>query len=1127
MEKRSSQQISVDEVVDCIKHSVTEARNELEFRARVSTCIEEGLLKSLGIVYVKFDDYVLVFSQRSDALYELIVIVYSVLDELSTSTGLERVIEQIANYIKTEVSSKSRWDKCLGVAIGNRIAFVKYSKSSDRWVLKGPYDITEDNIIRFVGAVRGLMRRALEAQNLLKDFGFDSAISRRAIGILYTKLSASTSPKTRELFKRLREFYKQTLGIDLEKVKDVSSLVQQYGVADSASFDVLLFAIQTYYALLVKLLIAEVTSFFNDASRRSFIIELKNKYLQKGIDGLRESLEELESGRLFRKLGYENFIEGGELFSWYLQEIDEELAEVLVKIAEKLEDYEPSTFQLEPGLAKDLLKKLYQNLIPKSVRHSLGEYYTPDWLADLLLDEVGLSLEDLRAMGKEDPLRPLEIRVLDPACGSGTFLIRYIARLRVYAEERSLVDVLIDYVLENVVGYDLNPLAVLTARANYLLLLADIIKKKPVEIPVYIADSLRIEKSGQDSETFYVVKTVVGEFKVPLRITRRDLLEKLITEIAKALNDKVTVKGFRERLRKTFRDLSNTEENSLAELYEALAKLEEKENGSWTSVLRNALAPLLKDKFDYVIGNPPWVNWDNLSESYRREIKTLWKRYGLDEGRGRGLGKVKRDLAILFFARCFDLYLKAGGKLVFLMPFTVFKTQAGAGFRRFLVEKTTIHTIHDLVATRPFEGATNMTSAVVVEKTCELEDSRNAKVSLKTGEEDIKIKNVIWVTKKAISPDASLEEVIKSTIKYEAIMVPVVERDPSSPWMQVVEEVLPHIRKVLGRSPYRAHEGVNVALNQVYYVQVRGKTPEGKLIVVNPFETRQKKRVEQIQAVVEPDLVFPLIRGRDVKKWHIEYRGRYILLPVDSEGEVIPHSIMRSRYLGAWSYFKNFFNDLVNRGGEPYGSKLKAYREKSFEEAEAVAPPFYWVFNTRPSLAPYKVVWKNIAGGPTGKAELSCAVAGKIIDEYVGLKPLVPNAKLMLIPLSSEEEAYYVSGVLNSTIVRFVVASYVTGTGISTHVVDHIYIPKFDPKVKAHRRIAELSKKAHELAKRLHSSKESDSSRVSKDLVEELKKVEEEIDKLVTELYGISEKALHKIRELLALLTYRRISIES
>jgi len=64
-----------------------------------------------------------------------------------------------------------------------------------------------------------------------------------------------------------------------------------------------------------------------------------------------------------------------------------------------------------------LLKKLYQYLVPPEVRHSLGEYYTPDWLAELVLEEVGYDGHNHE-------------RLLDPACGSGTFLVFAIQKFK-------------------------------------------------------------------------------------------------------------------------------------------------------------------------------------------------------------------------------------------------------------------------------------------------------------------------------------------------------------------------------------------------------------------------------------------------------------------------------------------------------------------------------------------------------------------------------------------------------------------------------------------------------------------------------------------------------------------------
>lgn len=121
----------------------------------------------------------------------------------------------------------------------------------------------------------------------------------------------------------------------------------------------------------------------------------------KSLEALKRALEDLESGGVFRRLlNITNFIEGG-YFSWYLEELDEKLAEVVAEIAKRLADYEPATPVLEPEYARDLLKRLYQNLVPKKIRHDLGEYYTPNWLAELVLNEVSLTVKNFERLVKE------------------------------------------------------------------------------------------------------------------------------------------------------------------------------------------------------------------------------------------------------------------------------------------------------------------------------------------------------------------------------------------------------------------------------------------------------------------------------------------------------------------------------------------------------------------------------------------------------------------------------------------------------------------------------------------------------------------------------------------------------
>jgi len=1132
----ASIQLNIDEVLTCIRNAIIQAHTEEDVRVRVSNCIEERILKPLGITQMGKYEYTLISGARVDALYRHVVVEYKAPGRLSRDSDIQRAKEQVIRYIMSEAGSKELWDRYLGIIISDRIAFVRYDKGSDAWVLRGPYEIRREVIIKLIEALRGLRRKSLSVSNIVTDFGPSSPIAKRTVKLLYTKLLSSGSGRTRLLFEDWMRLFKQATGYDPGKLKELKELVEEYGLSErNVNYDALIFSIHTYYALIMKLIAAEVAYLYGSGRfYRSYIAELDDAYTKNSVEGLVAVLRELEDGGVFRRLlNIENFLEG-DYFSWYLEEVDRDLADAIAEIARVLSDYEIATPQLEPEFARDLLKRLYQNLVPRDIRHSLGEYYTPDWLAELMLNEVGLSLENLMKMGEEDSLKPLRIKVLDPACGSGTFLVLYISRLRRYAEEHFLVDALPNYVLENVVGYDLNPLAVLTARTNYLLAIADLLAYAgggSVEIPIYLADSIMIEeryelKGGTD---VYVLRTVAGEFKIPKDVAEKpDLLRKVLDEVRTCLENKCNPSDFTQRLKPY--NIDPTDADIILDLYNKLLDLERQgKDKVWVSILRNAFAPILKGKFDYVIGNPPWVGWESLPEQYREVSKSLWEKYGLAEIKGKtGLGKVKKDLSMLFLARSFDRYLREGGELGFLITFTVFKTQAGASFRSFLARNTRIHVIHDLVTLMPFEGATNRTGAVVVEKVCELDRIREGKCRVIDELRRVNlngVRNVVWVGDQ-IDPDTPLEDVLKATRHYEIVMIPLMPNDPSSPWMQITPNIANAVRRIIGESQhYEAYEGVNTALNQVYYVKVLGRAPDGMLIVTNPPESGQKKKVKQVEAKVEPDLVYPLIRGEDVKKWYVDYKDRYIILPLllpsASEGNSISPSAMRTKYPNAYSYFIQFFNDLVNRGGEPYKSKLKPYRDLPLEEAEKLAPPFYWVFNTGPSLAPYKVVWGAIAGAITGKAvSFACAVV-----EPINGRPVILDHSVILVPTETSDKAYYIAGILNSVVVRSIIASYTYELGQYTHIIDVIKIPKFDPSNDLHRRIAELSRRAHELARCVYaSSKPGYCAGVNAG--DELRKVEGELDSAVARLYGLSEGELKEFRSLMAILSGGEVPVE-
>ena len=129
----------------------------------------------------------------------------------------------------------------------------------------------------------------------------------------------------------------------------------------------------------------------------------------------------------------------------------------------------------------DILKALYESLIDPETRHDLGEYYTPDWLAALV---VAASVD-----------RPLEQRVMDPACGSGTFLFHAVrAVLAAAAGSGVSAAEAVRRATDKVAGIDIHPVAVIFARVTYLLALMPALREEHpgrVALPVYLGDALQ------------------------------------------------------------------------------------------------------------------------------------------------------------------------------------------------------------------------------------------------------------------------------------------------------------------------------------------------------------------------------------------------------------------------------------------------------------------------------------------------------------------------------------------------------------------------------------------------------------------------------------------------------------
>ena len=1081
--------------------------NEADFRRVIDPLLDQ-FCAAIGLNPLAHAEYTLA-TGRADAVFNRFVIEYErpgVLKD-SPDRATQHAIQQVRDYIEG-LAKKERHavERLAGVAFdGHFLIFVR--SIGDKWSEEPPTEVNVHSLERFLTWLAGLASGiALTSENLNRDFAIEQLRTQNILRGLYQALGSALTDGNSlvvRLFEQWRLFFSEAIDYSEafggRKLEPLKKWVRKAGfeVKSAEEAERFFFVLHTYFALLVKLLAWLALS--RHLGVRLGGPSFAGLAIAEG-ETLRRRLGEMESGGIFRAYGVQNLLEG-DFFAWYLYAWNERIEDALREILTRLDEYDPTTLTIIPEETRDLFKKLYHYLLPREVRHNLGEYYTPDWLARRLLVQVDNEFFSGDPRRNEEKLRKrlLGTRFLDPACGSGTFLVLILARMRELGQALFVPEGdLLESALKNVVGFDLNPLAVLTARVNYLLAVADLLEHRrgDVTIPVYLADSVRMPAAGEElfSGDVYEFPTAVGKFLVPAQVAQPGLFDRFCDLLEDSLRADLPPEGFLRRLEG---ELAPPKWNERAaararDLYEQLRDLHRRGlNGLWARLLKNNFAPLTVGQFDYIVGNPPWVNWEHLPDSYRQTIKPIWERYGLFPHGGMDtiLGKGKKDIAMLMTYTVMDRLLQNGGRLGFVITQSVFKTAgAGQGFRRFILpsprgrgvggEGTPLRVVHvdDMVDLNPFEGASNRTSVMVLEKGKPTQ---------------YPVPYTLWRKTRGarFTYESSLEEVMGATRRLNFGAQPVDPADPTSPWLTARPKALKAVRKVLGSSDYKAHEGVNTGgANGVYWVEPVYRRPDG-LVVVRNLTEGAKVKVEEVTEPLEPDLLYPLLRGRDVRRWQAEPSALILMVqdPVKRRG--IDEEALQTRYPRTYGYLKRFEAVLRQRAA------FKRYFTRPQRGGETVETgPFYSMFDVGDyTFAPWKVVWLGF-----GARTIKAAVVGKLDG-----KPVITNQAMHpFIPLEDEKEANYVCASMNSSPFELAVKAHTQEGGKSfaqSNILEHICIPRFDPGDPLHRRLAALSEEAHQAAKVANEAR--------------LREIEAAIDKAAAELWGLSDAELGEIQE--------------
>ena len=375
---------------------------------------------------------------------------------------------------------------------------------------------------------------------------------------------------------------------------------------------------------------------------------------------------DLLAGRPFTEVGIAGVVES-DFFDWLLAAAGG--AELVRRTATQA-----ARFRLR-DVQTDVLKGLYESLIDPEQRHYLGEYYTPDWLAARMC---------ARAIE-----RPLEQRVLDPACGSGAFLFHAVRLFLAAADQAGLANrEALAECCNKVRGIDVHPVAVQIARVTYLLALGEErLRDRPgLAIPVYMGDSLQWNTTGFLTAREIEIDVPETDYSLDFPFTVAQdpaLFDAVIARMLDLSEQGAPPQALQTWLQREH-GLDGKDVRKLAVTYRHLRALRRAgRNHIWGFVARNLVRPawLSRDdeRADVVIGNPPWLSYGFMSRETQTQFRDECRRRGIWTG---GSYAKYQDLSAYFFARCIELYFKLTGVIAFVMPYAAMSRRQFEGFRK-------------------------------------------------------------------------------------------------------------------------------------------------------------------------------------------------------------------------------------------------------------------------------------------------------------------------------------------------------------------------------------------------------------------------------------------------------------
>lgn len=844
--------------------------------------------------------------------------------------------------------------------------------------------------------------RPLISPLLLKQLiGPDTDVGRYLLPALFRAVcqaqKSQGTTRTKLIYTEWARLFGQVDGTETERLaRYLENTSCTHGVNYIEAPQAYVFALNTYIALVAK--ICAVYALIAQSDHGLIMPADPKMFLKK-----------VESGEYFERFGIQNML-GTDFFSWYLgDDVTENLEQPLGFLLERLRTIDFNVNKKDPQSIRDLFKGLYMEFTPAPIRHALGEYYTPDWLASHVIDIAGWDLNQ---------------SLLDPTCGSGTFILEGLRRRLKKASASTSAQEL----LNGLYGFDLNPLAVLTTRASIVVFLSGRFEQlHPVLLPVFLADA--INTADPINGVFkHSIPTETGErtFSVPVNLAESPdffaVMKHLKTCIDAGLNCKNIILSLRA-ISSVIDKLNPSDLAAFSETIETLVDLHRNHwNGIWCLILFDRIKAGCVANVDFVVGNPPWVKWSHLPHSYADFIKPICDRMDIFSD-DVWVGGIQSDISTVVTYHALERFVRKGGSLAFLITGTVFKNESSQGFRRFKLrgmtkeEPMTVEVVEDYGALRPFEGVSNWPTLLLI---------RRNGIATKY---PVKYRRFIGGEKKEACQISDFEEL-------QATPVPGTD---AGPWLVGTEQEIrtwPRLFNITAVSSYRSRKGVTTDVNGIFFVTTQTVKSDDLVRITNDPK-KGRRNIEQKSAIVEKENIFPLLRGRDVK--------RFVARPEPEQCVIVPQ--------------RGMFGDEMLPATCPrtfaFLSEFRAILEQRSSYCRfQKGKPFWSIWSTGEyTFAPYKVVWKEMSGN-------------RFVAAYVGSsdfdghpKVVIPDHKVYFIPTQSEEEAAYLTAFLNSHIVSNVIQAYSSALSLGTSVTDYLSIPIYNKENTIMIAMAQMAKR--------------------------------------------------------------------